>query len=57
MRPSTMAKTALVVILVGLLSIITAHEGWDFLLGITAFAVTTLGLGGLIVAATGLFDK
>ena len=57
MRPSTMAKTALCVILVVGLSIITAYEGWDFLLGITAFAVTTLGLGVLIVAATGLMDQ
>jgi hypothetical protein len=52
-----MAKMALGVILVVGLSIIAAHEGWGFLLGITTFAVTTLGLGGLIVAATGLFDK
>ena len=57
MRPSTMARLALWVIVVGFLLIVTAHEGLGFLLGVTTFAAAILGLGGLIVAATGSFDK
>lgn len=57
MRPSTMAKLALGVILVGLVAVGTAHEGLGFLLGVTIFVGGTLGFGTLIVLATGLYDK
>jgi len=57
MRPSTMARLALCVILVGLVAVVTYHLGLNFLLGLTAFVAVTFGLGGLIAAASGAFDQ